>query len=426
MEILILLLLILLNGFFALSEIALVSSKKSRLEQLRSQHQRGADTALLLLQNSERFLSAIQVGITLIGIVTGVYGGLHFAQILAPVFEAFAVTKQYANQIALILVVVLITYVSIVLGELVPKTIALSKPEQIAVRVAPVIQVFSMVFYPFVRLLSFSTGLINRVLGIKKQNEEITEAELRQMIRSATHAGVIEQEQNRLHEMIFYFADKRAKHIMTPRHDVEWVDIDRPPAEVHGKLLNARYGHVIAARKTLDNFTGVISVRAYLLLCNRGTEVNISDVITEPLIIPEALEAQQVLNLFRERHKHIAVVVSEYGSLEGIVTLHDIMESIVGTIPEEGEPDEPDVFVREDSSVLVNGDAPVDVLTGIIENLVIDFDAIDYSTVAGFVLHHLNKIPKTGDTFSFREYRIEIVDMDGKRIDKLLIRRDAV
>ena len=423
MEILVLFLLILINGFFALSEIALVSSKRPRLEQMKSRGSNGAKIALRLLNNSENFLSAIQVGITLIGIVTGVYGGMKFADDLTPFFEQYAFARPYANEIALTLVVILITYVSIVIGELVPKTIALSNPEKIVVTVAPAIQYFSTLFYPFVKLLSFSTSLFNRVLRIKKQSEYMTEAELRQMIKIASHEGVIQKEQNLIHEKVFYFSDKRARHIMTHRRDVEWLDIEKSEDQIRQAILKSKHSQLVAGRQSLDNFIGILSVREYFMETSANASPDISALVTEPLIVPENMEAQKVLNLFRQKQKYMSFVVNEYGSFEGIITLHDIMESIIGDLPGEGDQEEPEVFVREDKSVLVSGEASIERLTEIIENFVIDYEEMDYSTIAGFVFHHLNKIPQTGDRFTFGEYLFEIVDMDGNRIDKVLIKR---
>jgi len=424
MEILVLFLLILINGFFALSEIALVSSKRPRLEQMKSRGSNGAKIALRLLNNSENFLSAIQVGITLIGIVTGVYGGMKFADDLAPFFEQYAFAKPYANEIALTLVVILITYVSIVIGELVPKTIALSNPEKIVVTVAPAIQYFSTLFYPFVKMLSFSTSLFNRVLRIKKQSEYMTEAELRQMIKIASHEGVIQKEQNLIHEKVFYFSDKRARHIMTHRRDVEWLDIEKSEDQIRQAILKSKHSQLVAGRQSLDNFIGILSVREYFMETSANASPDISALVTEPLIVPENMEAQKVLNLFRQKQKYMSFVVNEYGSFEGIITLHDIMESIIGDLPGEGDQEEPEVFVREDKSVLVSGEASIERLTEIIENFVIDYEEMDYSTIAGFVFHHLNKIPQTGDRFTFGEYLFEIVDMDGNRIDKVIIKRN--
>jgi len=421
MEVFILGILVLLNGFFALSEIALVSSKQARLEQSKSEGSKGARIALRLLGNSENFLSAIQVGITLIGIVTGVYGGMNIADDVTPIFLKFDFTQPYAHEIALSLTVLVITYISIVIGELVPKTVALSNPEKIAIRIASVIWYFSKVFYPFVKLLSYSTNFINGLIGIKKQTEQLTEAELRQMIKIASKEGVIEKEQNVIHEKVFYFSDKKARHIMTHRTDVEWIDIEKPNDELKKELLEIHHSKVVCGKGSLDNFQGVLFLKDFFKAQIFDPATEIPGLITQPIIVPESADAQKVLNLLRQKQTHICFVVNEYGGFEGIITMLDIMENLVGDIPEEGEPYEPDVFVRDDKSVLVSGDAPVEILADIISGFTIDFEIVDYSTVAGFVFEQMNKIPKLGDKFVYRGYIIEIVDIDGNRIDKVLI-----
>ncbi|MEL7585791.1 MAG: hemolysin family protein [Prolixibacteraceae bacterium] len=421
MEIIILGFLILLNGFFSLSEIALVSSKRTRLEQLHLKGSKGAGTALRLLSNSGNFLSAVQVGITLIGIITGVYGGMNIADDVTPFFEQFELTSVYAHEIALTLTVIVITYISIVIGELVPKTVALSNPEQIAVTVAPFIGYFSAAFYPFVKLLAVSTYLVTRIIGVKKHAEHMTEAELRQIIRHASYEGVIEREQNIMHEKVFYFSDKKAKHIMTHRTDVEWLDISKPEEELRLDIRKVQHSKVICSEENLDNFKGILYLKDYYKSKALAKEPHIGNLLVQPVVVPENADAKRVLNQLRQRKIHIAVVVNEYGGLEGIITLHDIIENIVGQIPEEGENYEPDVFKRDDQSVLVNGEASVETLTEIIENFTIDFDKIDYSTVAGFVFEQINDIPRTGDKINYQDYTIEIVDMDGNRIDKILI-----
>lgn len=421
MEIIVLTILILLNGFFALSEIALVSSKRSRLEQRKSEGSKGAKIALKLLDNSEIFLSAIQVGITLIGIVTGVYGGINIADDVEPFFLSFQLTQAYAGQIALTLTVMVITYFSIVIGELVPKTIALNHPDKIAVRVAPLIYYFSRTFYPFVRLLSISTNLVNRFIGLTKQTEQLTEAELRLMLKIASSEGVIEKEQNTLHEKVFYFADKRAKHIMTHRTNVEWIDIEQPDDNIKADLLACQHSKIICCKGNLDHFVGIIVLNHFYKSLTSIENFNINNLIFEPLIIPESSDAQNVLTLMRKNKTHICCVVDEFGGFEGLITLHDIIENIVGHIPDEGDIFEPDVFVREDKSVLVSGDAPIETLIDIIEDFEVDFDEIDYSTVAGFVFQQINKIPQMGDQFVYNGYNIEIVDIDHKKIDKILI-----
>lgn len=416
-------LLILINGFFALSEIALVSSKRSRLEHLKAKGVKGAKTAIRLRNKSENFLSAIQVGITLIGIITGVYGGMNIADDITPYFEKFGYLAQYAHEIALTLTILIITYLSIVIGELVPKTISLSNPEKIAVRIAIPIYYFSLLFYPFVRLLSASTSVVIGLLGIKKQNEQLTEAELRQMIRTASSEGVIEKYQDVMHERVFYFSDKKARHIMTHRMEVEWIDLGRTNEQIRQEIFKSRHSILVCGTGTLDNFEGVLSVRDYYLAMGKQGETSIRDLLTQPVIVPENMDAYRVLEQMKKSKKHFCIVVNEYGSFEGIITIHDIMENIIGEIPEEGESYEPDIFVREDKSYLVSGDASVEVLDGILEDFITDFEKMEYSTVAGYVLFHIKKIPRVGDKFETGDNIIEIVDIDGKRIDKILIRK---
>ena len=419
-EIVVLIILILINGFFALSEIALVSSKKTRLEQQRLKGSKGAMTALKLLDNSEGFLSAIQVGITLIGIVTGVYGGMNIADDITPYFEKIEPIKEFAGEIALTITVIIITYLSIVIGELVPKTIAMSNPDKIAIRVAPIVYYFSKVFYPFVRLLSISTNFINKILGVKKPNDRITESELRQMIKTASIEGVIENDQNILHEKVFYFADKKAKHIMTHRTEVEWIDLEMTNEQIYEELQKCQHSKIICSEENLDELKGILNVKDFFKSVSFNSEFTITDFLMEPVIVPESADAQKVLKMLRRNKTHICCVVNEFGGFEGIITLHDIIENIVGHITDDDD-NEPDVFIRDDNSILVSGDAPIETLGEIIPNFTIDFETIDYSTVAGFVLSHINKIPSTGYKFEYLDWQFEVVDMDKQKIDKILI-----
>lgn len=421
MELIILSLLILLNGFFSLSEIALVSSKRSRIEKLRSDGNKGAKTAIRLMNDSENFLSAIQVGITLIGIITGVYGGINIADDITPFFTQISLTQPYAAQIALLLTILVITYVSIVIGELVPKTIAISNPENIAVKIAPFIHFFSTLFYPVVVLLSASTAFINKMLGIRPRTEHLTESELRHMIKIASHEGVIEKEQNIIHEKVFYFSDKKAKHLMTHRTDVEWIDIDKDLEEIKFGLSEINHSKVVCCQGNLDNFLGVMYLKDYYRSLAKQQPLQLTELILKPLIVPENSDATKVLNLLKAKNGHLCFVVNEYGGFEGIITLHDIMEHLVGQIANEGEIYEPDLFIREDQSILVNGDATVETLSEIISDFSVDFEQVEYATVAGFVFNKLNKIPQIGDHFNFMGYRFEIVDLDGRKIDKILL-----
>lgn len=421
MELIVIGILILINGFFALSEIALVSSKPARLEQMKTEGKKGAKTALRLLEKSENFLSAVQVGITLIGILTGVYGGLNIAEDITPFFQQIDFLKDSANEIALTLTIITITYFSIVIGELVPKTIALSNPEKIAVKIAPVIFYFSKLFYPFVKILSFSTNLFNKLIGIEKKPEHLTEEELRHMLKIASHERVIEIEQNLIHEKVFYFADKRARHIMTHRTEVEWIDLEQPDEGIKTDILKARHSKLVCCSGSLDNIVGILYLKDYLLGINSDPGIKATNLLIQPLYIPENSDAPKVLNLFKKEQVHFGIVVNEYGSIEGIISLYDVMENIIGEFPEEGESIEPDLYVRDDKSVLVSGDAPIEILDGIITGFVVDFEEIDYSTVAGFVFDRIKKIPQIGDKFQYNGHTIEIVDIDGNRIDKILI-----
>lgn len=426
MELIVLGFLILVNGFFALSEAALISSKKARLEQYKIKGSNGAKVALKLLENSENFLSAIQVGITLIGIVTGVYGGVNIADDVAPFFLQFDLTHEFAHEIALSLTVIAITYISIVIGELVPKTIALSNPEKISVKVAPAVSLISKIFFPFVRLLALSTNLINRLIGLKQAEGQVTEQELRHMLKFASNEGVIEEEQNRMHEKVFYFSDKKAKHIMTHRKDVEWIDIEQSKEDFHAEILSLKHSKIIVGRQSIDEFSGVLLVKEYLISYYSGSPQNIESLLNSPLVIPENADAQKVLDLFRQKQNYMAIVVDEYGSFEGIITLHDIIENIIGHVPEEGEKPEPEVFVRDDQSILVSGDAPIETLVDLIDDFYIDFEDINYSTVAGYVFNQINKIPELGDKVVLSDCTIEVVDIDNNKIDKVLITKKKV
>jgi putative hemolysin len=424
MEIFVITILIIINGFFALSEIALVSSKRSRLEQFRKEGRKGSGSALFLLNDSEQFLSAIQAGRTLISIVTGVYGGMIISDDITPFLGRFDLLRNSTDAIALTITVLTITYFSILFGELVPKTIALNDPEKTAVRIAPAIYYFSLAFYPVVKFFFLSTSVINKVIKKRKPQEHATEAELRHLLKIAPHEGVIDKEQKLIHEKVFYFSDKKARHIMTHRMEVEWIDLNLPPESIKESIYHCMHSKLVCCKGNLNNFVGILNLKEFLTASHSSAEFAVYDLLNQPLIVPESLDAYKVLNLFREKQNHFCIVVNEYGSIEGIITLHDIMENLIGEIPEEGEKYEPDIFVRDDKSYLVSGDAPVEILDGIFENYLTDLENVDYATVAGFVLSKIDKVPQIGDKFTFNNYIIEIVDIDGKRIDKILVSKN--
>lgn len=421
MNFIIIFILILINGFFSLSEIAVISSKEIRLLERENSGSKGASIALKLRADSENFLSSVQVGITLVGLITGAYSGISLAGYLTPLLQEILLLQPYAELISITLIMFLTTYLTIVLGELVPKTVALSNPEKTAIAIAPVIYVFSKIFFPFVKLLSASTLFITKILGIKKAEDYLTETELRQMIKTASVTGVIEMEQNTIHEKVFHFTDKRAKHIMTHRVEVEWIDLNESEEIITKELDTVQHNKIICCENSLDNFVGVLFLKDYFKAIAQHKKQKIRELMQQPIVVHENTLAPKIFEQMKQNKTHICVVVDEYGDFQGIITFHDIMENFVGLIPDEGETIEPDYFVREDNSVLINGDAPIEVLSSIIEDFSIDFELIDYSTVAGFVIEQMNIIPKTGDKFEFQDYVFEVVDMDGNRIDKILI-----
>ncbi len=421
MEFLIIFLLFLLNGFFSMSELALVSAKSSRLETMQNAKKNGVQYALKLRNNPDQFLSAIQVGITLISFITGFYGGNSVAKYIAPLFELFIASPEVAYNITVTLSIFLITFFAIVIGELVPKNIGLANPEKIAAKVAPTIYYFSKIFYPLVKLLSVTTTMVNKVLGIHSIKSTMTEAELKHIIKSASETGVIEEEQNEFHENLFYFSDKKAKHIMTHRSEVEWIDINLSQDEFLNRILHSKNSKILVCRKELDDYMGVLKVKEFLTNKFLDQEISIEEMLDAPVVFPETVDAQDILDEFKAKQYYFCVILNEFGTIEGVVTLHDIMENIVGEIPEEEDVVEPDIFKREDNTFLVNGDAQIEVLADVIEGMDIDFEEIDYSTVAGFVLENIEKLPEVGDTFEFMNYKIEIVDVDHHRIDKILL-----
>jgi len=412
-------LLLLCNGFFALSEIALVSSKPNRLEQFKNSGKKGAFFALKLQSDSENFLSAIQVGITLIGIVTGVYSGSRVAQDIVPFLKILPWIGQYANQVSLALSIVFITYLSIVIGELVPKTIALNNPEKIAIFVAPIIFAFSRAFHPVVHILSISTGLLNKLMHIPKRSESLTESDLRYLLATASSQGILAKQQTDLHEKLFTFSDKKAKHLVTHRTEVEWLDIELSPSELKEQLTQKQHSNLVVCKNSLDNFLGTLSIKDVFKVHLIGDTSLLKSYIRPPIIVPEITDATRILEIFKTQKAHILFVVNEYGGFEGIITLHNIIENFIGSLQDKGE--EPDVLIREDKSVLVSGDAPIETLLQIMDGLVIDFDRIDYKTVAGFILAITHHIPKIGEIINHQGYKIEILDLDGNRIDKIMV-----
>ena len=420
-RLIVILLLILANGFFSMSEIAIVSFKKIRIDKFAEKHPKSVRKALFLQDHQEEFLASIQVSITLISLLTGFIGGASLSPYLEPLFLWMGASARLSATIALVISFSLITFVTIVIGELVPKTIALSKPERVAVAIAPTMNFFRLLFKPAVAALSGTTALIDKMLGVKENEDHLTEDELLDMIKEAGEADVIEEEQSEMHENIFTFADKRAIHVMIHRSEIEWIDVNLPQEEFIKQLYDFSVSRVLVCDKHVENYLGVLNVKDFFKELRKNGNVDVRTLLDEPLVFTENTDAQDILNEFRKHQYYFGIVVDEFGDLAGIVTLHDIIENIVGEMPEEEEIVEPDVTECEDHSVLVKGDAPIDVLTDVIDDYEVDYDEIDYSTVAGFVVEHLETIPKEGDSFEFMGYLIEIVRMDHNRIDEVRV-----
>lgn len=423
MEIIIILILTLLNGFFALSEIALVSVKRSRIEQKAAKGSGSAKDVLKLLDEPENFLSAVQVGITLISIVAGAYGGAALSARFTPVVASIAPLQPYAEEISIVVIVGLITYFTIVIGELIPKTIALNNPERIALAVAPIIKVFTRFSYPLVKLLSGSTNLAIKLLRIKqnKGGASLTEEELRHLIKVAGREGVLEKEEERLHDNLFYLYEQRNRSLMTYRTDVEWLDLSRPAEEVHERIMQSAHTKFPVGKGSLDNMVGILNVKDYFEQVDKQG-VPLENVLKQPLFVSESMYAMKTLKMFQRKKQYLAMVVNEFGAVEGIITLHDIMEAIVGDLPDVDETSEPEIFRREDGSYLVSGAILVRDLNRELNCELLPVHPERYTTLGGFILYTLSKIPKTGDTIKLRTHELEVIDMDASRIDKVMIR----
>jgi putative hemolysin len=421
MEILVIFILTLLNGFFALSEIALVSVKKSRIEHLAAQGSGRAKIVLELLDNPENFLSSVQVGITLIGIISGAYGGAALTDDLEHFLSSFHLLSEYHHVISLLTVIGSITYFSIVIGELVPKTIAMNNAESIALFCVPIIKYFTLITFPFVKLLSVSTQIILKLFGIKENDsEKVSEDELRFMLKTARKQGVLEQEESEVHHNLFSFTDQTAKSLMTHRFEVEWINSEDSNDQIFDKLKESVHSKFIVGNGSIDNVLGVLTVRDFLENY-KNSQFLLSEIIQAPIYIVQNTPAFKILNLFKSKKQYIAIVVDEFGTTKGIVTLHDLTEAIVGDLPDEDEQDELYIIKREDNSYLIDGKTLIFELNQYFQKEIIEDNISQYTTISGFLLSKLQTMPNSGDKVTYENIEFEIMDMDGIRIDKILM-----
>ncbi|HEY8389131.1 MAG TPA: hemolysin family protein [Parasegetibacter sp.] len=417
-ELFILLGLILLNGLFSMSEIALVSARKARLEGQANKGDKNAKEALDLSNNPDTFLSTVQIGITLIGILTGIYSGERIKGDVVAFLNRFESLQPYSDGIATALVVIVVTYFSLVLGELFPKRIGLSNPEAIAKYVARPMRLLSIVTYPFVLLLTWSTNLISRLLKIKSNNNQVTEEEIKAMINEGTEHGAIEEAEQEIIERIFHLGDRNITSLMTHRSDIVWFDVNDTEASIREKIMEDPHSIYPVCDGQIDEIKGYVSLKD-LYVSNDFTKFK--DLMKPALFVPENNSAYQVLEKFKQSKMHSCFVVDEYGSLLGLITLNNIMEAIVGDI---AEPDEEDyeIIEREDGSYLIDAQLPFyDFLSKFEMTEWMNEGEQEFDTLAGFILHELEHIPLTGEKLEWKGFKFEIVDMDGHRIDKILV-----
>ena len=422
-ELVIVILLIIVNGVFAMSETAFVSARKVRLQQRANEGDTKALAALEMANAPNRLLSTVQLGITLIGIVAGAFGGATIAGELTVYIRAVPWLSAYSDAIAFTTVVIVITYLSLVIGELVPKRIALNNPERIAMLVVTPMRVLSAIATPFISLLSISTEGILRLIGLRPSSEPpITEEEINVLLEEGTQIGTFAPAEQDMVERIFRLADRRVSALMTHRPDIVWLDADDPPQAISQQIRESTYSRFPVSRGSLDNVLGMVHVKDLLVHCLAGQPLEVQAALQEPLYVIESTSTLKVLELFKQSGQQVALVVQEYGDIEGLITLHDILEAIVGDISSREDLEHPQAVQREDGSWLLDGLLPIEEVKDILHiRKLPDETSSGYDTLAGFVLMQLGRIPTTGDHFEWGNYRFEVLDMDGRRIDKVLV-----
>ena len=420
MEILILIALIFVNGLFVMSEIALVSARKSRLESQAEKGDLKAKRALDLANTPEKFLSAAQIGITLIAILTGVYSGERFASQLQPTIEKIEFVRPYAATVSTIIIVIIVTFLSIIFGELIPKQLGLLRAEKIAKSVAGPMNVFARFTHPIVWLLNKISVLFFRLFNIKRSKEDaVTEEEIKTLIGEGTEAGTIDEAEQEIIERVFHLGDRNITSLMTHRNDIIWFNLDDNEDKIKEKIIGEPHSVYPICDGEIDNLKGVVSIKDLYV---SPDSTFFKELMQPALFVPENNSPYQVLEKFKESRLHSCFIVDEYGSILGLITLNDILEAIVGDMP---QPDVPDyeIIEREDGTYLIDGQIPFyDFLRRFDKAEWMNEGEHDFDTLAGFILHQLEKIPKPGAKLDWKGFQIEVLDMDGHRIDKVLVK----
>ncbi len=420
----VILLLILANGIFSMAEMAVVSARKIRLQQRAEDGSEAARAALDLAQHPNEFLSTVQIGITLIGTLTGAVGGANLADDVAAALRQVPALAPYADGLALGLIVLTVTYFSLVLGELVPKRLALSNPETIASGVALPMKLVAQLGRPLVWILGVSTSFVLRLLRVQKPNDPpVTPEEITVMMEQGEQVGVFEQTETDIVESVFRLGDLRAGSLMTPRRDIDWIDLDDEFDDILRQVYDSPHGHFPVARGSLDNVLGILRSKDMLTrLVEHDNEVDIGEIAMPAQFVHESMPAFQVLDVLKSASGNLALVIDEYGGVLGMLTLFDAMEAMIGGISERGEPVVPRAVRRDDGSWLVEGMMRIDEMKKMLDmDELPEENRAGYETVGGFVMAQLGNVPTAGQSFNVMGWRFEVMDMDGMRVDKVLI-----
>ncbi len=416
-EIIMIFILILVNAVLAMSEAALVASRKARLQQQASEGNKSSALAIKLIEDPNIFLSTVQIGITLIGVLAGAVGGATIAESLAATLQTVPYIGEYSTSIALGTVVISITVLTIWLGELVPKRLGLNSPEKIAQIVAGPMLFLSRVFSPFIKLMSAATNLVLRLMGVNASSEPpITEEELQMLISQGTQAGVFQEAEQEMVEGIFSLGDSRVYSLMTPRTDLVWLDITDSIEEIREKIAECPFSRFPVRQDSLETIVGIVKSRDLLVESLSGKDIDLKTLLKPAYFIPETMFASRALELFKEKNTELLLVIDEFGGLQGLLTINDILEEIVGAM----EFEEPQATQRQDGSWLLDGMLEVDEFKELFEFTMLPHED-EYETLSGFVMTSLGRVPQPSDNFEWNGFRFEVMDMDGRRVDKVLV-----
>jgi putative hemolysin len=416
-------LLILANGVFTMSEVAVVAARKSRLQEWASKGNRKAKTALELVNKPNRLLLTAQIGITLVGILAGTFGTRAFAEPLSTIIASITAIEPYGQAIALGLVVLGLTYLLLVVGELVPKRLAMRYPDTIAAVLALPLCWFSKMLSPLASLLTISTDVVCRLFGkTQAQEPAVTEEEIKTLVQQGTEAGVFEESEQDMVEAVLRLGDKTARSLITPRTKIAWIDLGDSIEQIREKIVQSGHSRFPVATETLDNVTGIVQAKDLLAMSLAGKSLDLKALIQQPLFVPRTISVLALLESFKKSSKHIALVVDEYGGIEGLLTHHDILEAIAGDMPFGARPSDPKAVQRQDGSWLLDGMLSVDEFKEIFHLESLPGEKKDaYQTLGGFVFTQMGRVPSVAEHFEWNDFRFEVVDMDGKRIDKVLV-----